>query len=64
MLTTAEVADRLGINPRSVVQLIRRGILAAEKRGRDWFVAEAETERYERERRAPGRPKDDTDKTL
>lgn len=56
MLTTREAADRLGLKPRSVVQFIRRGLIAAEKRGRDYFISEAEVERYERERRPAQRP--------
>ena len=56
MLTTHEAAERLGIKPRSVVALIRRGRLAAEKRGRDWFVEAAEVERYKSERLPAHRP--------
>lgn len=56
MLTTAQAADRLGINPRSVVQLIKRGLLAATKHGRDYAIDEAEIERYAAERRPTHRP--------
>lgn len=56
-MTTAEAADQLGILPRSVVQLIRRGLIRAEKRGRDYWIEEAEITRYAVERRAPHRPK-------
>jgi excisionase family DNA binding protein len=56
MLTTKEVADRLGLAPRSVVQLIRRKLIAAEKRGRDWFINAAEVERYAKERKPAHRP--------
>lgn len=57
MLTTTAAADRLGIKPRSVVQLIKRGLLAATKHGRDYAIDEAEIERYERERRPAHRPR-------
>lgn len=57
MLTTREAADRLGLKPRSVVQFIKRGLIAAEKRGRDYLIEEAEVERYERERRPANRPR-------
>lgn len=57
MLTTKEVADRLGIKPRSVVQLIRRGLLIATKHGRDYSIDPAEVERYQAERRPQHRPK-------
>lgn len=56
MLTTAQAADRLGIKPRSVVQLIRRGLLAAEKHGRDYAIEETEIDRYLSERRPAHRP--------
>lgn len=56
MLTTAEAADRLGIKPRSVAALIKRGLLAAMKHGRDYSIATEEVERYERERRPQHRP--------
>lgn len=56
MLTTNQVADRLGIKPRSVVQLIQRKLLKAEKLGRDWLIEDAEAERYQRERRPQHRP--------
>lgn len=57
MLTTHEAADRLGIKPRSVVQLIKRDLLAAVKHGRDYSIDPAEVERYITERRPPHRPK-------
>lgn len=56
-LTTAQAADRLGLKPRSVVQLIRRGLLAATKHGRDYAIDEAEVTRYAVERRPQHRPK-------
>lgn len=56
MLTTHEAADRLGIKPRSVVQLIRRGLIQAEKRGRDYFISTAEVESYEQKRKPAHRP--------
>lgn len=57
MLTTTEAADRLGIKARSVVQLIRRGLLKAEKKGRDYLIEDSEVARYEHERRPQHRPK-------
>ena len=56
MLTTREAADRLGIKPRSVVQLIRRELLQAVKHGRDYSIDETEFERYLTERRPRHRP--------
>jgi excisionase family DNA binding protein len=58
-MTTAEAADRLKIKPRSVVQLIRRGLLAAtwNTYARRFEIEDAEVERYAVERRAQHRPK-------
>lgn len=56
MFTTHEVADRLGIKARSVVQLIKRGLLSATKKGRDYLIEASEVERYLKERRPAHRP--------
>lgn len=58
MLTTNEAAVRLGIKPRSVVQLIKRGMLNATKHGRDYAIEEVEIARYLNERRPAHRPKE------
>ena len=57
MLTTRDAADRLGIKPRSVIKAIERGLIKAEKRGRDYWIENEEIERYARERRPAHRPK-------
>jgi excisionase family DNA binding protein len=57
MPTTAEAADRLGIKPRSVVAFIKREILKAEKRGRDYWIEDSEVERYSQERQPQHRPR-------
>ncbi|HMV38580.1 MAG TPA: helix-turn-helix domain-containing protein [Plasticicumulans sp.] len=56
MLTTHEAADRLGLKPRSVVWLIKHGLIAAEKKGRDYLLEPSEVERYAAERRPAHRP--------
>lgn len=62
MLTTKDAAARLGITARAVALLIQRGIIKAEKFGRDYAIEPAEVERYMKERRAAHRPrKDKTD---
>lgn len=61
-LTTTEAADRLGIKARSVVWLIKQGLLKAEKRGRDYFITEEEVLRYGQARKPAHRPR--TDKAL
>ena len=55
-MTTFEAADRLRIKPRSVVQLIKRGLITAVKHGRDYWIEDAEVARYAIERRAQHRP--------
>ena len=48
-MTSKELAARLGITPSGVLMQIHRGVLAAEKIGRDWVVSEDEAARYMRE---------------
>jgi excisionase family DNA binding protein len=59
MLTTTEAAALLRVQPKTVSKYIKRGILQAEKRGRDYFIAESELERFKVERRGRGRPRKD-----
>lgn len=58
-LTTKQIAAELGIRPRSVWAAISRGVLKAEKRGRDWHAEAEEVERYrvERTQNKGGRPR-------
>lgn len=51
LLTLRQAAERLGVTPDTLRQQIARGVLKAEKLGRDWFVTQEEIERYEREHR-------------
>jgi excisionase family DNA binding protein len=45
-LTLREAAESLGVSPITLRLQVRNGKLAAEKRGRDWFVSQREVERY------------------
>ena len=57
LLSTAEVARRLGIHHYSVNRLIRRGLLPAQKIGKTWAVEEEDAERLARSYRGKrGRP--------
>ena len=56
MMTTKQVAAELSIQPRSVKQLCQRGILKADKIGRDWLISQEELDHYKTIRRQPGRP--------
>jgi excisionase family DNA binding protein len=55
-MLTSEAADRLGIKARSVARLIKKGLIKAEKRGRDYWIKPEEVDRYLRERRPAHRP--------
>ncbi|MDQ3254457.1 MAG: helix-turn-helix domain-containing protein [Acidobacteriota bacterium] len=54
LLTTSEVAERLGVTVPRVHALIRVGRLPAAKMGRDYFIKEADLKLVENRR--PGRP--------
>ncbi len=55
LLTTKEVAERLGVTVTRVQQLILAGRLPAEKMGRDYFIKGDDLKLVED--RKPGRPK-------
>lgn len=55
-MNTQEAAKRLKLLHTTVGYYCRLGILAAEKRGRDWWISAKEVARYQRERRPRGRP--------
>jgi len=49
-MTLPELARRLGLKSTGSLRAqIMRGVLRAEKYGRDWFVSDTEAARYERE---------------
>jgi excisionase family DNA binding protein len=56
MLTTKEAAAVLGIQPRTVTRYILRGLIRAEKHGRDYFISHDEIARFQNERRKVGNP--------
>jgi excisionase family DNA binding protein len=53
MLTLTEAAALLDLSPITLRLQVRNGKLAAEKRGRDWFVSQREVERYRAENKRP-----------
>ncbi|HVF56598.1 MAG TPA: helix-turn-helix domain-containing protein [Pyrinomonadaceae bacterium] len=55
LLTTGEVAARLGVTMKRVQAMIRDERLPAEKRGRDYFIKENDLKLVED--RKPGRPR-------
>lgn len=63
MLTTSDAAALLGVQPKTVARYIKRGLINAEKRGRDYWINDAELERFKAERRGRGRPKRAEDDT-
>lgn len=59
ILSVADCARELGIEPDSVRKLIYRDLLKAQKLGRDWYIWRADFEAYKANRRDPGRPPHD-----
>ena len=57
MLTTAEAAARLGIEPVTLRAHIKKGHIKAAKHGRDWFIEQAEVDRFNQEKRPAHRPR-------
>jgi excisionase family DNA binding protein len=53
-MTLKEAATLLELKPDTLRQYVRRGVLRAEKRGRDWHVTPAEVERYRTEHKRGG----------
>jgi len=49
MDTLREAAAKLGVAPSTLRHQIRNGKFKARKVSRDWYVTEAEIERYRRE---------------
>ena len=54
--TTSQASKILKIQTRSIATYIGRGIIKANKIGRDYFIEKQEVERYQNERRKVGRP--------
>ncbi len=48
LLTTVEVAERLGVKPRTVAQYIKGGRLRATRVGRDFRISELALQSFER----------------
>jgi excisionase family DNA binding protein len=57
ILSVADCAAELGIEPDSVRKLIARDLLRARKLGRDWYILRPDLEAYKKRRRDPGRPR-------
>ncbi len=56
-LTSAEAAERLGIDCSLVRAYCRQGRIKAERQGRDWLIQEQALVQFERTRRGRGRPR-------
>lgn len=63
MLTTAEVADMLGVKASRVRRLILSGELATTKRGRDNLIQRADAEAMRGRNQSPGRPRRKTNES-
>lgn len=55
-MTTTEAAAALEVTRAWLWRLIKGGTIKAEKRGRDWWIEDAEVERYKRDRKPAHRP--------
>ena len=58
-ITTAEAADLTGYNLEYIRQMIRRGVIQAEKKGRDWWVDKGSVTAYADEMERLGTAKHD-----
>lgn len=58
-ITTQEAADLTGYNLEYIRRMIRGGVIAAEKKGRDWWVDRASIEAYAEEMERLGTAKHD-----
>ncbi len=55
-VTTAEAAERLGMWPKSVRNLLKAGRLHGLKVGRDWLVKKSSLAQYPKTKSPKGRP--------
>lgn len=55
MYTTKEAAKILGLSPVTMRIYANKGIIKAQKRGRDWFISQTEVTKFKlRERKKNG----------
>jgi excisionase family DNA binding protein len=59
-MTAAQVAKKIGVSSEAIYAAIRRGKLAATKRGRDWWITPGALAQYEANRSKRGRPRKET----
>lgn len=55
-MTRDEVATVLGVKPETVTRYIIRGLIHAEKHGRDYWITPKALETFKQTRRKPGNP--------
>ena len=61
-ITTKEAAELTGYNLEYIRQMIRRGVIRAEKKGHDWWVDKASVKAYADEMKRLGTAKHDPTK--
>ena len=49
LLTVAQAADRAEVSKATMSRAAKKGIIKAEKLGRDWFIYESNIERWKAE---------------
>lgn len=55
-MTTPEAAAVLGVQPKTVTRYILRGLIAATKRGRDYWIEPSALTQFQQMRRGVGYP--------
>lgn len=63
LLTTKQVAEKLGVSPARVRRMVIDGLIKADKLGRDNVITEKELKRFEKLDRSVGRPPKESVKT-
>ena len=62
-ITTAEAAEITGYNLEYIRQMIRSGVIVAEKKGRDWWIDRASIENHADEMKRLGSAKHNPHRT-
>lgn len=55
-LTSSQVAERLNLTTDTVKIYCQRGVIQAVKFGQTWMIHKEEVDRYQEQRKGPGRP--------
>lgn len=56
VLTTTEASLILRLKPKTITRYIERGLITADKKGRDYLISEEEISRFKKDRKSRGKP--------